>query len=166
MNTSGNMERKMDKKILIAFDDSENAMRAVEFVADYMNTDSKVTLFSVLQNTETLCGMNSPELTPYFLAERNSFCALEDKKKELIRNALDRAKTVLTDAGFKEANITVKTIQMSHGIAGDIIRESDGGYNVVALGRRGLSGIQEFFLGSVSQKVLHGIKDASVVMVS
>jgi len=34
------------------------------------------------------------------------------------------------------------------------------------MGRRGLAGIAEFFIGSVSQKVLHGTKDLSVILVS
>jgi nucleotide-binding universal stress UspA family protein len=34
------------------------------------------------------------------------------------------------------------------------------------MGRRGLSGIKEFFLGSVSQKVVQGVKSASVMVVS
>jgi nucleotide-binding universal stress UspA family protein len=34
------------------------------------------------------------------------------------------------------------------------------------MGRRGLSGIKEFFLGSVSQKVLQSAKAVSVVLVN
>ncbi len=36
---------------------------------------------------------------------------------------------------------------------------------VIGLGRRGLSGLKKFFLGSVSQKVLHAVKDISVLIV-
>ena len=35
----------MAKKVLIAFDDSDNAMRAVQHVADTYRTDNKVTCF-------------------------------------------------------------------------------------------------------------------------
>jgi nucleotide-binding universal stress UspA family protein len=34
------------------------------------------------------------------------------------------------------------------------------------LGRRGISGIKEFFLGSISQKVINTVKDVSVVFVN
>jgi nucleotide-binding universal stress UspA family protein len=52
------------------------------------------------------------------------------------------------------------------GIARDIVAEAESGYDTVVMGRRGLSGIKEFVMGSVSQKVLHSIKDASIVIVS
>jgi nucleotide-binding universal stress UspA family protein len=39
-------------KILIAFDDSENAMRAVDYVARFLAKDSRVTLFSVIIDSD------------------------------------------------------------------------------------------------------------------
>jgi nucleotide-binding universal stress UspA family protein len=50
-------------------------------------------------------------------------------------------------------------------VARDIIEEAKSGYGVVVLGRRGLSGIKEFFLGSVSNKVVTTVKDVSVFVV-
>ena len=63
----------MDKKVLVAIDDSENARRAVEFVANFFAPDNKITLFNVISDTATLCAMNSPELTPYFTSQQSSF---------------------------------------------------------------------------------------------
>ncbi len=71
----------MGRKILVAIDDSENAMRAVQFVAEAFTQDQTLTIFSVVQDTAALCEMNSPELTPYFISQQESFCVLEDKKK-------------------------------------------------------------------------------------
>jgi nucleotide-binding universal stress UspA family protein len=51
-------------------------------------------------------------------------------------------------------------------VAGDILAEAQSGYDTIVMGRRGLSGIAEFFIGSISQKVLHHAKDASVILVS
>ena len=51
------------------------------------------------------------------------------------------------------------------GIARDIIREAKAGYNVVVMGKRGLSGIKEFILGSVTQKVFNSAMDISVLVV-
>ena len=81
----------MGRKILVAFDDSKNAMRAVQFVAETFSPDNKITLLSVLQNTAALCEMNSPELTPYFVSQQDSFCILEDKKKGLVEDAIEKA---------------------------------------------------------------------------
>ncbi|MFH2218707.1 MAG: universal stress protein [Pseudomonadota bacterium] len=156
----------MAKNLLVAFDDSENAMRAVEFVANYFSSDNSVTLFNVIPDTAALCEMNSPELTPYFTAQQDSFCILEEKKKELVRNAQQKATQILTDAGFEEKNITIKTEVKKNGIARDIVKEAQSGYDAIVLGRRGLSGIKEFILGSVSQKVFNLAKDISVVVVN
>jgi len=155
----------MEKKILLAIDDSENARRAVEFVANFFTPDNKITLFNVILDTATLCAMNSPELTPYFTSQQSSFCLLEEKKKKIVSEAMQKAKRLLLDANFEEKNITIKSEVKKSGIARDIIREAKSGYNAVVIGKRGLSGIKEFILGSVSQKVFHIAKDISVLVV-
>ena len=88
----------MGQKILIAFDDSENAMRAVEYIARTFSPEHRVTLFTVLQDTAALCDMQSPELIPYFKSQQQSFCALEEKKKDLVSTALAQAAGVLRQA--------------------------------------------------------------------
>jgi nucleotide-binding universal stress UspA family protein len=110
--------------------------------------------------------MNSPELTPYFKSQQSSFCLLEEKKQELVNQAVQKAKEILMDAGFEEKNITVKSVIKKRGIARDIIKEAQAGYNAIVLGRRGLSGIKDFILGSVSQKVSNSAKDISVLVVN
>jgi len=156
----------MDKKILVAFDDSENAIRVVEFIASLFTTDTKITLFNVVQNTAALCEMNSPELTPYFISQQHSFCLLEDKKKELVDEALQKAREILLGAGFDKKNITIKSEIIKSGVARDIVKEAQSGYSAIVLGRRGVSGLKEFILGSVSQKVFNSAKDISVLVVN
>ena len=156
----------MEQKILIAFDDSANAMRAVEFVASTFTPDNKVTLFHVLQDTAALCEMESPELTSYFKSQQSAFCVLEDKKKSLVEEAMVKAKTKLVNGGFKDKNIQLKQIVKKKGVAMDIVAEAQDGYPIIVLGRRGHSGIREFILGSISQKVLHAATESSVLMVN
>ena len=156
----------MAQKILLAIDDSENAIRAVEFVASTFTADNRITLFNVVQDTATMCEMNSPELTPYFTSQQSSFCLLEEKKKELVNEALQKSKTILLDAGFEEKNITIKAELKQNGVARDIIKEAQSGYNVIVMGKRGVSGIKDFLLGSISQKVFNLAKDISVLFVN
>ena len=155
----------MSNRLLVAFDDSENAMRAVEFVIKHFTVDHNITLFNVLPDSAALCAMNSPELTPYFLSQKNSFCILEDKKKELVNEAMQQAEKKLITAGFDKKNIKLKMKSKKSGIARDLIAEAQSDYDVVILGRRGLSGIKEFFVGSISQKVLHSVRGVSVMIV-
>jgi len=156
----------MGLNILIAFDDSENAMRAAEFVAKSFTHDSTITMLSILQDSIALCDMNSPELTPYFLTQQSAFCALEEKKKEIVNEAMEKAKDMLVNSGFIEKNIFMKIEKKKSGIARDIINEAQSGFDLIVVGRRGLSGIMEFILGSVSQKILQYAKDTSVLVVN
>jgi nucleotide-binding universal stress UspA family protein len=156
----------MAKKILIAFDDSENAMRAVRFVGAHFTRDCEVAMLNVLPDTEIICAMQSPELTPYFLEQQAYFCNLESKKKEIVERALQEARKHLISCGFEDRKISIKINKRNQGIARDIIKEAmSGGYDLVVLGRKGMSGIKDFILGSIAQKVLHGVKGISVLLV-
>ena len=141
----------MGGKILVAFDDSENAMRAVEYIARTFTREHQITLFCVVPDTAALCDMNSPSLTSYFVEKQAIFCGLEDQKKELIDEAMQKAKELIMTAGFEEKNITLEVETKKKGVVRDIINEAHSGYTTIVLGRRGLSGVKEFILGSVSQ---------------
>jgi nucleotide-binding universal stress UspA family protein len=152
------------RKILIALDDSDNALRCAELAAKSFSTDNTIVLFNVMLDTAALCNMESPELTPLFKSQQTNFCALEDKKRELVDAAMQRAKKVLLSAGFSEKNIEIKIENKNRGVARDILAEAEKGYDMIVMGRRGISGLKEFFLGSISQKVFTGAKDISVLI--
>ena len=156
----------MEQNILVAFDDSQNAMRAVEFIVKTFTPQNKITFFHVIQNTAALCEMNSPELSDYFLSQQTAFCALEDKKRRLVDNAMEKARAICVDAGFDSNDITLKIETKKKGVARDIVDEAESGYDIIVIGRRGLSAVKEFFFGSVSQKVINGVKDVSVLIVN
>jgi nucleotide-binding universal stress UspA family protein len=152
------------QKILVALDDSDNALRCVELAAKTFSTDNTIVLFNVMLDTAALCNMESPELTPLFKSQQTSFCALEDKKRELVTDAMQRAKKVLLAAGFNDKNIEIKMENKNRGVARDILTEAEKGYHMIVIGRRGISGLKEFFLGSISQKVFSGARDISVLI--
>jgi len=155
----------MPNRILVAFDDSENALRAVEYVAERFTKENQITLFSIVPDTAALCDMNSPSLIPYFMEKQAVFCGLEDQKKELVDKAMLRARDILLKAGFDEKNIALKVQTKKKGVVRDIIDEAHSGYDTIVLGRRGLSGVKDFIFGSVSQKLLHLAKDVSIIVV-
>ncbi len=155
----------MTQNILIAVDDSENAIRAVELVAKQFRNQNKVTLFNVAMDTAALCNLNSPELTPYFKSQQSSFCLLEDKKKDLVGEALTKAKDILKSNGFSDDKIQVKIQPQKNGVAKDILDEAQSGYDLVVMGRNGKSGVKEFFLGSTPLKVFNHSQNISVMVV-
>ena len=156
----------MSQKVMVAFDDSDNALRAVAYIAKLLTRDCRVTLFSVVPDTAAICEMQSPELTPYFKAQQDSFCALEEKKREILTAAQMKARKILADSGFREDQIILKSEPRKKGIARDIAAEAQAGYDLVVMGRRGLSGIKEFFMGSISQKVLALALDVPILLVN
>lgn len=156
----------MTHKILIACDESQNAMRAVDYVARNFAPEQRVTLMAVVQDTAALCDMQSPELTPYFKAQQASFCELENRMQQVMQSALQTARHRLVDAGFPEENIEIKIQKKKKGVARDIASEAADGYDLIVIGRRGESGIREFFLGSISQKILSLAKDQSILIVN
>ena len=155
----------MEKKILIAFDDSENSLRAVEAVGDTFTNDHKITLLSIIPDTVAVCNMYSPELTPHFMTQQDIFCAMEEKNKGLLEEAQEKAKAILIEKGFPQENITQKIETTKKGIARDILHEAQTGYTTIAMGRRGISANKEFFLGSVSSKIISLSKGASIFVV-
>jgi nucleotide-binding universal stress UspA family protein len=156
----------MASKILIAVDESKDSMKAVNYVAKGMNSAAIVTLFSVLPDATAACGLDSPTLTPLFRKSRQAFCAIEDTKKDTANAFMQKAKKVLVESGFASKNVAVKIRKKKSGIARDILKEAEKGkYDTLVIGRRGLSGIKQFLLGSISDKVVKFAKKASVVVV-
>lgn len=156
----------MAKKILIAVDESKNSMNAVKYVARGMEKTGAVTIFSVLPDATAACGLDSPTLTPVFKQHVQAFCAIEDTKKDSVKAFMEKAKQALIQAGFPSKNIAVKIRKKKVGIARDILKEAgQGKYTTVVIGRRGLSGIKQFVLGSVSSKIVKFAKKVSVIVV-
>jgi nucleotide-binding universal stress UspA family protein len=62
---------------------------------------------------------------------------------------------MLVKAGVSESQISKKIVDGSRSAANDILEEArKNGCGTIVMGRRGISGVQEFFMGSVSSKVL------------
>jgi nucleotide-binding universal stress UspA family protein len=116
-------------------------------------------------NTTALCDLNSPGLTPYFVSQQTAFCQVEDQQKALLQRALQEAKDTLRNAGFEEKNIQIRLETEKKGVARAILEEIRSGCDLVVLGRRGIGRVQEFFMGSVSQKVVNSARDISILLV-
>jgi nucleotide-binding universal stress UspA family protein len=80
--------------------------------------------------------------------------AWEEQQQKAIREFMAKARTILLDAGFKYEAITVRVDDRKIAIARDIASESQNGYKALAVGRRGLSNLKDFMLGSVAEHIL------------
>ncbi len=155
----------MEKKILVAFDNSENSVKAIEMIGEIFTRDHKITILSIIPDTAAVCSLCGSELSPHFTSQQSVYCAMEEKHRDTMEEAQKKAKKMLVQKGFPEENIKLKIEITKKGVARDIVHESMSGYSTIVMGRRGYSGIKEFFMGSVSHKVISVSKDVSILVV-
>jgi nucleotide-binding universal stress UspA family protein len=155
----------MPTKILLAMDDSENALRAAAQVAACFKSDSRVTLFNVGVDTAALCHLDGPSPMPHNQAQQDRFRALEEKKRALVDAALSRGRQLLLEKGFDADRVTTRIKPKKMGVARDILAEARSGYDLLVVGRQGFSGVKEFFSGSIANKVFSYAKDIAVLIV-
>jgi len=155
----------MAKKILIAMDESKNALKAVEYVADTVGKTKgvKITLYSVIPELPPIFLETAPSLHPIFKGKVGDLTALTVQKKTAIEKTMKNAKKTLVDAGIAAKNIIIKVEEKRIGIARDILKEAkEGQYDTIAIGRRGISGTKAFLFGSISNKVVQFARNCTV----
>lgn len=140
-------------KILVALDTSEEGMGTVDYVGAMVDgTDWGITLFHVIRGLDFVL----PE-TGEILQD------IEGAVKALLEQAVGR----LEKAGLRPDQISTKTASGVASRAKAIVDEAkNGGYGTIVVGRRGLSRVEEFFMGSVSSKVMQLAQEMAVWVVS
>ena len=145
-------------KILLTFDGSDNAVRAVDFAGSILGGHNyKIRLLHVIRGKDD---RRRTHQTNYAPKEHTQTA------QKAIGDAMHKAKARLVDYGFKPHSVSFKIVTGASSRAGAITQEArQGGYGTIVLGRRGLSRLQEFFIGRVTNKVIHLAKDRSVWIV-
>lgn len=137
----------MIKKILVAYDGSKPAMKALDFALELAEKcSSEVHIISVVPTEEILIPRFTTASPP------------ENFYKPLIDKISDRFKAVLSEA-LKSAERTMPMVRISTKLmegrpADKIVKTAeDESFDLIVIGSRGLSGVGELVLGSVSDKV-------------
>lgn len=150
-----------NKHVLVAVDNSKNALRAVEHAGFMLSgTDAKITIFHSKRDVRRFI----PQAVLDEFPEVQKFW--RHKAGEVIIPFMQKAKDILLAAGLGEAQITSKVIDGSRSAAADILNEaqnSDSG--TIFLGIRGYSGVKDYTMGSVTRKVLNQAIDMTVSIV-
>jgi len=148
----------MSESILVAIDSSENALKVVIYVARLVGKGVEITLFHVLPGL--------PSEFVFFMDEKKAIEEWEQKNKKEMADIFLKAEKILIQAGIPKKNVITKIKPMVKGVARDILSEvKEGNYGTIVLGRRDISGVKEFLLGSVSNKVIHHAQNCTVWVV-
>jgi nucleotide-binding universal stress UspA family protein len=146
-------------RILIAVDGSENALRAVKFVGNTLGGSGgfTVTLIHVIRGAGH--GGNFSHLfTPHEFDE----AAVQET-----HTMFETAITLLRQSGFEPGAIETRLITGVPSRAAAIVQEArQNQYGTIVVGRRGISKVQEFFMGRVGNKIVNMAKDHTVWVVT
>ncbi len=145
-------------KILLAYDDSEGAMRSVDFVGSFMGGQVyRVGLLHVVRGN----GHDYQEYQHIFSPEKHT-----EYTRKMMLASMDEAKQKLIDSGFKPSKVSTKLKKGVHSRARAIATEAkEAGYGTIIMGRRGHSRVQDFFIGRVTNKVIHMARDRTIWIV-
>jgi nucleotide-binding universal stress UspA family protein len=156
--------------LLVALDESAHAGRLISHVAEYFAglADIRITLFHLMPAKPPGYWDDGHILDKEERSERQALVARwrvehEEKTDDIFR----KASMVLTGAGVAERAIVRRRQTLVRGIALDLLAEaSRGDYNILVFGRRGLSAVAEFNLGTHASKILQAAPDCTLVLVN
>lgn len=149
--------RAHNKKLLIAVDGSPSSAIAINLVAKHFGPyDYSAKLFHVIRGVGTLNPTN-PEFIPadvFELIQEEVMRRMEDLRQKLI------------SAGFAEDKVTGKVLNGAESRAEEIVKEAEADdVGTIIVGRRGISRVQDFFMGRVCYKIIHSGRDFTVWVV-
>ena len=140
----------MEKHFLVTVSEQKNVLHGVRFVEQFfpVKDNIKLTLFYAAPRP-------APEWDSGRLHDNRSSVEQQARENRAVgQEALEAAKAYLLDEGFKDAQIQTKFHLRQLSKVRDIIEESSqGGYDAVVFGRRGLSWLAEMMDGSVTKEL-------------
>jgi nucleotide-binding universal stress UspA family protein len=152
------------RKILIAVDGSDQALEAVRYISMIVPPHlTQIVLLSV--------GTGFPEV--YFDMNRNPLYQSKKVKVDkwladsqlVLGEFKEKAFKILSDAGFPEEAVTVKTQTQKTNILKDIVQESYQNYHALVVGRTGVSRLKDLVVGSMAFKLIENVRHIPTIVV-
>ncbi len=143
----------MKKNILAALDDSLHSKHAVQYL---------LRISSLIKDFSCTLLMVQPDVSGFMVDEAkkdiNARLALEkirQRNAESATDCLTRHKTSMCEKGLAENCIEIQTLPKKIGLAKDIlVHAEEKRFDAIAVGRRGISRMQELFSGSVTGSLI------------
>ena len=153
-------------KVLLAMDASKGTMKAVDYVGTMLaGRDEEVTLFHVIKGLD----LESPRYQKLFTLDKEWLPKVKKECHEAKRSVepvFQEAIARLEKAGLHSDQISTKTVTRIGSAAKVIVEEAkNGNYDTVVVGRRGLSRVQGFLVGRVSNAVVQLARETAAWVV-
>lgn len=141
----------MDRHVLLTISDDYSCLHGVRFVTGFFDDTRHLRLTLLYVATSPKTRLTQTEIAKDY----DNLSKREAEAKNQAQAALDHAEELLIHKHFPKENIHKKITFKQFGTAGDIIQEGiTGMYDAIALGRRGLTRLEEFLGDSVSRQLI------------
>lgn len=158
------MNNPNKSKILLAVDGSKPALEAVRYVSKSPAFQKrKIVLFNIYSKIpESYWDLES---NPQVASRIKSIEVWARQQEKEMQQYMSSARQILLNAGFPGDSVLIKRQEREKGLARDILREAQQGYESVIIGRRGMSKLKDLVLGSVSSKLVEKMNFAPLLVV-
>jgi len=154
---------KKISRILVAIYGSARSFAASVYLGKMLSKQAEIVLFHVMAEApEAFKDVSADPLTE---KENYPLSVWKTSQDETIHEFMTTASDILIASGFPQKAIEVKTQAMRSGVARDILNESQQNYDMLVVGRTGISNIENITLGSVASKLVDVVAHPTLIIV-
>ena len=154
---------KRISRILVAIDGSARSYAALAYLGKLFSKQVEIVLFHIMAEAPVSLRDLSPD--PSYEKERYPLALWKTSQEEFIAEFMTLACDILYASGFSKDAVSVKTQALGSGVARDILAESRQGYDVLVVGRTGISKVEDISLGGISAKLVDAVVHLPIIVV-
>ena len=154
---------KRISRILVAIDGSSRSYAALAYLGKLFSKQVEIVLFHIMAEAPASLRDLSPDLS--YEKERYPLALWKTSQEEFIAEFMTLACDILYASGFAKDAVTVKTQALRSGVARDILAESRQGYDVLVVGRTGISKVEDISLGGIAAKLVDAVVHLPIIVV-
>jgi nucleotide-binding universal stress UspA family protein len=140
------------KKILVAFDGSEQSRRAIDYAADMAHTNKGILVVLTVVPKESLPVLPNEGFGSVPVTSTQEWADYQDKMKESYKKSQDDA---LNDIKARYPKLKAESILLEGRPSSTIVEQAEKNQaDLIVMGSRGLGGISGWILGSTSRRVV------------
>jgi len=154
---------KRISRILMAIDGSERSFAASVYLGKMLSKQAEIVLFHVM--AEAPEAFRDVSADPLSEKEKYPLSIWKTRQEEVIHEFMTVAGDILIASGFPKEAISVRTQHLKSGVARDILNESHQNYDMLVVGRTGISKVENITLGSVASKLVDVVAHPPIIVV-